>query len=145
MSKKLGIIIAVIALIAVCMSSVTLVLTLQAKNQKTQDNQDTQYVMYLGTNDKDTNKPVFSSKEARAQAKKILVKHFGGYTIQEAQGGWDDNGKLYQEYTIVIYLSDTNLKKVHAAADEMVDTFHQSSVLIQTNKTKTEFYSGSKK
>lgn len=145
MSKKLGIIIAVIALIAVCMSSVTLVLTLQAKNQKTQDNQDTQYVMYLGTNDKDTNKPVFSSKEARAQAEKILVKHFGGYTIQEAQGGWDDNGKLYQEYTIVIYLSDTNLKKVHAAADEMVDTFHQSSVLIQTNKTKTEFYSGSKK
>ena len=41
-----------------------------------------------------------------------------------------------------MYLSDTDLDAVHAAADEMVDTFHQSSVLIQENETKTEFYSG---
>ena len=145
MSKKFGIIVVVIALIAVCVSSVSLVMTLQANNQKSQDEKDkkeTQYVMYLGTNDKDTNKPVFDSKEAKTQAEKILVKHFGGYTIQEAQGGWADDGKLYQEYTIVIYLSDTTIDKVHAAADEMVDKFHQSSVLIQANDTKTEFYSG---
>ena len=75
------------------------------------------------------------------QVKDILVRHFGGYTIQEAHGGWESDGKLYQEYTIVIYLSDTTLDKVHAAADEMVETFRQSSVLIQENPTKTEFYS----
>ena len=44
----------------------------------------------------------------------------------------------------MIYLSDTTLDKVHAAADEMVETFRQSSVLIQENPTKTEFYSGAK-
>ena len=104
--------------------------------------EDMQYVMYLGTNDKDTNKPVFTQAEALEQAKSILIRHFGGYTIQEANGGWIDNGKEYQEYTLVIYLSDTTLEQVHAAADEMIQVFCQSSVLIQENPTRTEFYSG---
>ena len=72
----------------------------------------------------------------------MLLDHFGGFTIQEANGGWKDGEKVYSEYTIVIYLSDTNLEEVHAAAKEMVDTFNQSSVLIQSNETKTEFFSG---
>ena len=63
-------------------------------------------------------------------------------SIQEAHGGWIGDGKEYQEYTLVIYLSDTTPEKVHAAADELVSTFRQSSVLIQENPTKTEFYSG---
>ena len=106
-------------------------------------NADIQYVMYLGTNDKDTNKPVFTEAEAQEQVKDILIRHFGGYTIQKASGGWIDEGTVYQEYTLVIYLSDTTEEAVHAAADEMIETFRQSSVLIQTNPTRTEFYSGS--
>ena len=77
------------------------------------------------------------------KAKEILIKYFGGYTIQEANGGWvDETGKLYQEYTIVMYLSDTTAEKVHAAADEMIRVFDQSAVLIQQNETRTEFYGG---
>lgn len=106
-------------------------------------NADIQYVMYLGTNDKDTNKPVFTEAEAQEQVKDILIRHFGGYTIQEASGGWIDEGTVYQEYTLVIYLSDTTEEAVHAAADELIETFRQSSILIQTNPTQTEFYSGS--
>lgn len=106
-------------------------------------NADIQYVMYLGTNDKDTNKPVFTETEAQEQVKDILIRHFGGYTIQEASGGWIDEGTVYQEYTLVIYLSDTTEEAVHAAADELIETFRQSSILIQNNPTRTEFYSGS--
>lgn len=106
-------------------------------------NADIQYVMYLGTNDKDTNKPVFTEAEAQEQVKDILIRHFGGYTIQEASGGWIDEGTVYQEYTLVIYLSDTTEEAIHAAADELIETFRQSSILIQTNPTRTEFYSGS--
>ena len=109
----------------------------------TETNADIQYVMYLGTNDKDTNKPVFTEAEAQEQVKNILIRHFGGYTIQEASGGWIDEGTVYQEYTLVIYLSDTTEEAVHAAADELIETFRQSSILIQTNPTRTEFYSGS--
>ena len=102
---------------------------------------DVQYVLYLGTNDKDTNTPVFTQAEALNKAKDILLRHFGGYTIQEAHGGWIDNDKEYQEYTLVIYLSDTTIDEIHAAAAEMIEVFRQSSVLIQENPTKTEFYS----
>lgn len=107
------------------------------------DEEDIQYVMYLGTNDKDTNKPVFTQEEAKEKAREILIRHFGGYTLQEANGGWvDEDGTVYQEYTLVIYLSSITAEKVHAAADELIETFHQSSVLIQANPTTTEFYSG---
>ena len=85
----------------------------------------------------------FRPEEAKAQAEKILLDHFGGYTIQEANGGWiDDDGTEYREYTLVIYLSDTDLDSVHALCDELLKTFNQSSVLIQSNQTRTEFYGG---
>ena len=100
-----------------------------------------QYVMYLGTNDKDTNKPVFTQLEAMETAKEILIRHFGGYTIQEANGGWIDGDTEYQEYTLVITLADTTLEAVHAASDELIEAFHQSSIMIQANPTTTEFYS----
>ena len=101
-----------------------------------------QYVMYLGTNDKDTNKPVFTQAEAMEKAREVLIRLFGGYTIQEAHGGWiGDDGTEYQEYTLVIYLSNTTEDQVHTAADELIQMFNQSSILIQANPTKTEFYS----
>lgn len=139
MSKKNGIVVLAIALIALCLSAINLCMALKSSGQAAQD---TQYVMYLGTNDKDTNEPVCSPDEAKARAEEILIKHFGGYTIQEANGGWADDGTLYQEYTLVIYLSDATADQVHAAADDMIRSFHQSSVLIQTNETRTEFYAG---
>ena len=105
--------------------------------------EDIQYVMYLGTNDKDTNEPVFTQEESMDTVRNILIDHFGGYTIQEANGGWiNENGEESREYTLVIYLSDTTLDEVHAAADDLLKTFNQSSVLIQTNPTQTEFYAG---
>jgi len=110
--------------------------------EETGEKADVQYVLYLGTNDKDTNSPVFTQAEAMEQLQAILLKNFGGYTIQEARGGWIDGGKEYQEYTLVISLSDTTPEKVHAAADELISVFRQSSVLIQENPTKTEFYAG---
>ena len=103
-----------------------------------------QYVMYVGTNDQDTNKPVYTQAESLEKLKDVLIRHFGGYTIQEASGGWIDSGIEYQEYTLVVYLSDTTLEAVHSAADELISLFHQSSILIQQNPTTTEFYSPAK-
>ena len=139
MKNKSGIAALVLAVIALCLSAVNLGTAHKPAEQETRD---IQYVMYLGTNDKDTNEPVYPPEEAKARAEDILVDHFGGYTIQEASGGWEDNGIRYQEYTLVIYLSDTTLEDIHAAGDDMVRAFNQSSVLIQANETTTEFYSG---
>ena len=138
MSKKTETAALIIAIIAMCLSVVNLMMSQKPADQ---DDRDMQYVMFLGTNDQDTNEPVFSPDEAKARAEDILVERFGGYTIQEASGGWADNGTLYQEYTLVIYLSDTTLDEVHAAADDMLRVFNQKSVLIQSNETRTELYS----
>ena len=143
MSKKIVSIIVALCLVSVCLSAVTLVLVLKKPAPAEPAAQtDIQYVLYLGTNDKDTNQPVFAPEEAKETLKNILIRHFGGYTIQEANGGWiGDDGTTYQEYTMVIYLSDTKLDNVHTVCDELIRVFHQSSVLIQSNQTTTEFYS----
>ena len=101
MSKKSGIVISIVAVIALCLSVVNLSIVLRPAGQENEE-RDVQYVMYLGTNDKDTDEPVFGPEEAQARA-----------------------------------------EEVHAAADDMISAFHQSSVLIQTNETITEFYGGS--
>ena len=140
MSKKNGTIVTILSIIAILISAAAMVIVCRPADSAATT--DIQYVLYLGTNDKDTNEPVFSPEEAMEKAKEILIEHFGGYTIQEANGGWIDGEKTYQEYTLVIYLSDTDLEQVHAAADDMVEVFRQSAVLIQTNQTVTEFYGG---
>ena len=148
MSKKTGIIALILSVLAIVISCAAF-MTVRGAGSLPESSAapetaagDIQYVMYLGTNDKDTNLPVFTPEEAKAQAETILISHFGGYTIQEANGGWIDDGTVYQEYTLVIYLSDTTPDAVHKAADELISVFHQSSVLIQANQTSTEFYSG---
>ena len=144
MSKNLNIFQWILSIIAIILSVVAISLGCKSSQPVKETSADTQYVMYLGTNDKDTNQPVFNPEEAKAQAEHILLEHFGGYTIQEANGGWIDGDTVYKEYTLVIYLSDTNIDDVHAAADEMIKAFNQSSVLIQANQTVTEFYEGGK-
>ncbi len=143
MSKKWTLILAVLCAAALCLSVVSLVLACGAGNgTEPEQIKDVQYVLYLGTNDKDSNQPVFSHETAKETLKGILIQRFGGYTIQEANGGWIDGETVYTEYTLVIHLSDTDMEHVHTAADKMISTFRQSSVLIQANRTSTEFYAG---
>ena len=151
MSKKAGIIVSILSIIALCVSLYAAAQVRGAAGETTtveettvveESAKDVQYVMYVGTNGQDSNEAVFTPDEAKKAAEEILLRHFGGYTIQEANGGWVDDGKVYTEYTLVIYLSDTDIESVHAAADEMLKTFDQSSVLIQENQTTTEFYDG---
>jgi len=121
----------VVSILAIALSGAALVFTIFNNTGKkaepeapavdlTRESEDIQYVLYLGTNDKDTDEPVFSKEDGKEEAKKILIDNFGGYTIQEAEGGWKDEDIIYQEYTLVIYLSDTDMDKVHAAADQQL-------------------------
>lgn len=119
-----------------CLSATNLYLTTNSKKE-------TQYVVYLGTNHKDTNEPVYVGDEAKQKVDDILTKYFSGWTISDAKSGWtNEDGIISHEYTVVIYLSKTTLDKVHEASNELIDVFSQNSILIQSNETKTEFYSG---
>lgn len=142
--SKIALVLATLALVLALGCTYFIILGLVKKQPAppAEEEGDIQYVLYLGTNDKDTNKPVFEPEEAKTKLKGILIDFMGGYTIQDANGGWiGDDGTEYQEYTLVVYLSDTTEDQVHALCDTLIDTYNQSSVLIQMNKTKTEFYS----
>ncbi len=77
-SKKFGIVICIVTVLAIVLSVVALYVSYKPV-AKEETEADTQYVLYLCTNDKDTNQPVFPPEEAKEQAKKILIEHFGGY------------------------------------------------------------------
>lgn len=140
MNKMLNYVVTVLSVVALGLSTFCMTKMMQIPDP---GQKDIQYVLYLGTNDKDTNAPVFQPEEAKEQLKKILIQRFGGYTITDANGGWvGEDGTEYQEYTLVIYLSDTTIDDVHSLCDELVDVYRQCSVLIQANETTTEFYSG---
>lgn len=141
MSRKCSIAAIILSIIAIALSVFSM--TRIGSMDKDEEVRDVQYVLYVGTNDKDTNEPVYPPEESMEKMKSLLIENFGGYTIQEANGGWiDDEGKEYQEYTMVVYLSDTTPDNVHALCDELINVFNQSSILIQANETTTEFYAG---
>ena len=140
MAKKSGLVALVLAVIALGLSIFNFV---SAPKAQQREEADVQYVIYLGTNDKDSYEPYGTPEVVKAKVDEVLTKHFEGFTIQEANGGWtNENGTVDHEYTVVILLSDTTAEKVHAASDDLIRAFNQSAVLIQANQTKTEFYSG---
>ncbi len=146
MSKKTGILVTIASLLAVmalCLSVISLTRVNSLKQDQKVENEDVQYVVYLGTNAQGTDESPFTPDEAKQKLDEILSEHFAGYTVQEAVGGWkNEDGSISHEFTLVIYLSDTTIDAIHAASAEMIQEFDQSCVLIQENKTTTEFYYG---
>lgn len=105
--------------------------------------QSPQYVMYIGTNDKDTYAPKYSEDEARDIVDKVCLKYFEGYTLQEAIGSWtDEKSNITHEYTLVCYFDDTDKETVHKAADELLEKLNQNTILIEEDEIQMEYYSG---
>lgn len=102
-----------------------------------------QFVMYVGTNDKDTYAPKYTQEEARNIVDEICLKHFEGYTLQEAIGSWtDEKNNITHEYTIVCYFDDADAETVYKAADEVIKALNQNTVLIERDDIRMEYYSG---
>lgn len=54
----------ILSIIAILISAVAMTVTFMHSDSKESESLDTQYVLYLGTNDKDTNQPVFTPEKA---------------------------------------------------------------------------------
>ena len=100
-----------------------------------------QYKMCIGTNDKDTGEQIIPTEDAKAIIEGICLKYLGGYTIQDATGGWtDENGQVVRENSIVCYFDDAEEEAVYQIADEVIAALNQSTVLIEKNLLEIEFY-----
>lgn len=141
----------IISIVSLCLSVACIVLMITGRPPKSEevpaetgnDNAAIQYVLYVGTNDKDTYAPKYSQEEAKQIVDDICLKHFEGYTLQEATGCWlDENGITTHEYTLVCYIDGTDEATVHAAADELITALNQNTILIETTTLDIEYYSG---
>jgi len=112
--------------------------------ETTDDDKTMQYVMYVGTNDKDTYKPEHTQEEARNIVDEVCLKYFDGYTLMDATGSWvDETGTAIHEYTLVCYFDGADKETVYKAADDLRAALNQSAVLIEETAIKMDYYMGS--
>ncbi len=148
MSTKTTIALIALNILTLLIAVAALVLTLTGKKQEAPAAEPApagtpQYVMYIGTNDKDTYTQLIPEDEAKRIVNEICLSHFDGYTLQEAHGMWtDETGTPTQEYTIVCYFDDAEQAEVYAAADEIIRALNQNTVLIERDEISIDYYSG---
>lgn len=120
---------------------------LAAKNISSLGEVSTQkkYTMYLGTNDKDTQKREIPIKEIQEQMHEICMKYVDGYTLTLSDGYYkDENGKQYREVSLVYVFIDAPIESMKKIMDEALVKFNQSSILLEETNSKSIFYSGAK-
>ena len=147
MSKNSGLPTLILSVLALCCAAVSLVLVLSRPAATLAADESAgksiQYVMYVGTNDKDTYQPEHSQEEAREIVDQVCLKYFEGYTLQEATGAWtDETGEITHEYTLVCYFDDADKATVYRAADEVIEALNQNTVLIEEDEISIDFYGG---
>lgn len=144
--KKTGTLALVISILSLVCSAICVVLLLTnggVSKTPADNGKSTQYIMYVGTNDRDTYKPEHSREEAHDIVDAVCLKYFEGYTLQDATGAWtDETGMITHEYTLVCYFDDADKATVYQAADEVIKALNQSTVLIEEDEITIEYYSG---
>ena len=104
------------------------------------------YTIYLGTNDKDTLKPEIPLETIRAQMHEICIKYVDGYTVSVADGFYrDGDGNITHEVSLVYVFIDVPIDSVQKIMDEALTKFNQGSILLEVNRERGTFYSGSKR
>ena len=145
--SKTTVLAVVLSILSLCCSVVCVVLLLARTSAESTPVEDTaesiQYVMYVGTNDKDTYQPKHSQEEARNIVDQVCLKYFEGYTLQEATGAWtDETSQITHEYTLVCYFDGADKATVYRAADEIIEALNQNTVLIEEDNIAIEYYGG---
>ena len=142
MKNKATVVIGILLILNIIATCVLGVRVVQLSNG-TETDKMLQYVMYVGTNDKDTYSQIISTDEAKSIIDGICLKYTDGYTIQDATGSWtDETGIPTHENTIICYFDGTDLDTVHSIADEIISALNQNTVLIEESEIGLEYYGG---
>ncbi|MBO2515744.1 MAG: hypothetical protein CW338_00510 [Clostridiales bacterium] len=113
------------------------------QEQKAGNETSTQYVLYIGTNDKDTYKQEIPIEEAISIVDNICLSHLDGYTLAQAEGRWfDESHTVTVEQTIVCYIDGADAGTVYQICDEVIAALNQNTVLVETNEVTMDYYSG---
>ena len=89
------------------------------------------YQIYVGLNDKDMLKQLFSTDQFCRIAKLVCRNYAGAYSMNVIQGGYiHENGDFTEENTIVLTLIDISKDQVDEIAADLCAFFRQESVMV---------------
>ena len=101
------------------------------------------YIIYIGTNDKDTYQQEIPTNEARDMVNAICAKYVEGYTASDAKGGWvDETDTLTQENTLVYSLYNIKEEQLIQVMDEVREKLNQNSILVERQEAVYMYYYG---
>ena len=101
------------------------------------------YILYIGTNDKDTYTQLIPTEEARGKVNAICAKYVGGYTVSDARGGWvDETDTLTQENTLVYSFYEVTEEQLRQIMDDVLKELNQNSILVEKQEAVYTYYSG---
>lgn len=104
--------------------------------------EETKYTLYIGTNDKDTYKEEIDFDTCKEKVTEICVKYTDGCTLFDATGYWkDEKNNITTEKTIGCILEDIKAETVYRICDDIIVSLNQNSILIETSKVNSLFYS----
>ena len=103
------------------------------------------YILYIGTNDKDTYQQEIPTEEARDMVNAICAKYVGGYTASDAKGGWvDETDTLTQENTLVYSFYEITEEQLVQVMDDILKQLNQNSILVERQEAVYTYYYGNK-
>ena len=101
------------------------------------------YIIYIGTNDKDTYQQEIPTNEARDMVNAICAKYVEGYTASDAKGGWvDETDTLTQENTLVYSFYNIKEEQLIQVMDEVREKLNQKSSLVERQESVYMYYYG---
>lgn len=101
------------------------------------------YVLYIGTNDKDTYTQLIPLDEAKEKVNEICSRYVDGYTVQTAEGGWvDETGTLTEEQTLVYSFDEAEEADIISIMNETLKELNQNSILVEKEDLNYCYYSG---
>ena len=104
-----------------------------------------QYVLYIGTNDQHSYRPVMPLAEARATVDAICLKHAAGFTVIEGQGVWTDETKRpTHEETLIYIFMDIDEERLTSIMDETLAALNQNSILVEKSRPAHLYYQAAK-
>lgn len=105
-------------------------------------NSTNNYRVFVGTNDKDTNKLEIPLEDQKDILLKIIIKYVDGVTIYNSDGYWkNDNGEICIEKTFVCDFLDISKDSLEKICDEALVALNQNSILYEKNNCTINFYS----
>ncbi|MBQ8913180.1 MAG: DUF3574 domain-containing protein [Lachnospiraceae bacterium] len=101
------------------------------------------YILYIGTNDKDTYTQLIPTEEARDKVNAICARYVDGYTASDARGGWvDETDTLTQENTLVYSFYGVTNEQLKMIMDDVLVELNQNSILVEKQSAVYTYYSG---